>query len=155
MAALLYDIFILCCIAGFAAYDFCHLRVPDRALVLFCPAVFAAPFFRTPALLYQKMTLLAFGVSFAGAAVGFFILLSAALISRSDAGIGGGDIKLAALMGFVYGPCRILAIMLIASALALIPALTTKKRKLNTSLALPFVPFLALGTLAVTIINIF
>lgn len=155
ITVLIYDIFIICCIVGFAAYDLRHLRVPDRALVLFCPVVLAAPCFHAPPLFYPENLFLTIGVSFAGAATGFSILLLAALLSKSGAGIGGGDIKLTALMGFVYGPYRILAILLISSALALISALTIKKRNPNTPLALPFVPFLALGTLIVTITNIF
>lgn len=40
----LYETFILCGIAGFAAYDLEKRRVPDRALAFFCLAALPAPF---------------------------------------------------------------------------------------------------------------
>lgn len=153
MNCLLYDFFIFCWIAGFAAYDLRYQRVPGRALAFFCPAAFAAPLFHAHPLFYQETLLLTFGVSLAGAATGFFILLTAALLSENGTGIGGGDIKLAALMGFVYGPYQMMAILVIASGLALIPSLAIKKKNQSTTIALPFVPFLAFGTLVIMLLN--
>lgn len=150
---LLYEWLIFCCITGFAAYDLHYHRVPDRALVFFFPLVLAAPLFHAHLIYAPDIRLLTFGFSLTGAATGFFILLTAALISKKGVGIGGGDIKLAALMGFIYGPYRILAILLIASLLALIPAHTAQKKHPGTSMTLPFVPFLAIGTLIIMITN--
>lgn len=183
-----YSLLVFACIAGFAAYDLRTRRVPDKALLLFCPIVLAAPFVNAltaclttepfmakggaacpgitlaaypteasgPALSMFLMALPpALLSSLAGTATGFLILLAAALVSRNGNGIGGGDIKLTAAMGFVYGPACMTAVLLIASGLAaiasLMMAIRQKKLKNRQALSLPFVPFLSIGSLAVTL----
>ena len=93
--------------------------------------------------------------SLGGAATGFLILFAAAMASPGGCGVGGGDIKLAAVMGFAYGPSRMAAILLTASGLAAIAALIMNHRNKHTNtqkmLSLPFVPFLAAGSFLVTI----
>lgn len=146
----LYELLALVCIAGFAAYDLKKKRVPDRALLLFLPFALAAPLVRTAAFGTALLPFL-FLYSFTGAAAGFLILLAAAMMSKEGAGIGGGDIKLAAAMGFLYGPSRMLAILLTASGLAACVSLAMRHRRKEEMLSLPFVPFLMIGSLAVTI----
>ena len=146
----LYELLAFVCIAGFAAYDLKKKRVSDRVLLLFLPFALAAPMIRTGAFGTALLPLL-FLYSFMGAAAGFVILLTAAMLSREGAGIGGGDIKLAAVMGFIYGPARMLTVLLIASGLAACVSLAVKCRKKNEMLSLPFVPFLMAGSLAVTV----
>lgn len=96
--------------------------------------------------------------SLAGAATGFFILFAAAMASPDGCGVGGGDIKLAAVIGFAYGPSRMTAILLAASGLAAIAALIVRHRNKRTNaqktLSLPFVPFLAAGSILATIATI-
>ena len=96
--------------------------------------------------------------SLTGAATGFLILFAAAMASPGGCGVGGGDIKLAAVMGFAYGPSRMAAILLIASGLATLAALIVNHRNKRTNaqktLSLPFVPFLAAGSLLATIATI-
>lgn len=96
--------------------------------------------------------------SLTGAATGFFILFAAAMASPGGCGVGGGDIKLAAVMGFAYGPSRMTAILLAASGLATLAALIVRHRNKRTNaqktLSLPFVPFLAAGSLLATIATI-
>lgn len=89
--------------------------------------------------------------SLGGAAAGFLILLAAAMLSLDGAGIGGGDIKLAAVMGFIYGPSRMLAVLLIASGLATGLSLAVGRKHQEEKLSLPFVPFLMAGSLTVTL----
>ncbi len=93
--------------------------------------------------------------SLAGTATGFLILFAAAMASPGGCGVGGGDIKLAAVMGFAYGPSHMTAILLAASGLAAIAALIMNHRNRHTNtqkmLSLPFVPFLAAGSFLVTI----
>lgn len=146
----LYELQAFACIAGFAAYDLKKKRVPDRALLLFLPFALAAPLVRTAALGTALLPLL-FLYSLMGAAAGFMILLAAAMLSREGVGIGGGDIKLAAVMGFLYGPSRMLAILLTASGLAACVSLAMRHKRKEEMLSLPFVPFLMIGSLAVTI----
>ena len=76
-----------------------------------------------------------------GAAAGFLLLLFAAIISKDGTGIGGGDIKLTAVLGYVYGPYRLAGILLTASLLASLAAFLSRKQK-----SIPFVPFLAAGS---------
>ena len=96
--------------------------------------------------------------SLTGAATGFLILFAAAMASPGGCGVGGGDIKLAAVMGFAYGPSRMTAILLAASGLATLAALIVNHRNKRTNaqktLSLPFVPFLAAGSLLATIATI-
>ena len=182
---LTYDLLVLACTAGFAAYDLHTRRVSDRALLHFCPIALMAPFlhalaacmpadasarwngqpalYMTPAAAQTETCMPgllaalppAILSSLAGAATGFLILLAAALISKNGAGIGGGDIKLAAVMGFAYGPYRMAAILLTASGLTAIVSIAIKLRRKGKAgsevLSLPFVPFLAIGSLAATI----
>lgn len=96
----------------------------------------------------------AFLYSLAGAATGFLILFAAAMASPDGCGIGGGDIKLAAAMGFIHGPSHMMAILLAASGLAVAATLIVdhrnKRTNTNKMLSLPFVPFLAAGSLIAT-----
>lgn len=179
-----YRLLVFACIAGFAAYDLRTRRVPDRALLLFCPVALAAPFLdaltaslgadtftaqgragaymgtalataptgATGASLSRFLQTLppAFLYSLAGAATGFLILFAAAMASPNGGGVGGGDIKLAAAIGFVYGSSRMISILLAASGLAVIAALIVNHRNkaiTGKMLSLPFVPFLIVGIL--------
>lgn len=121
-----YTILMFAIITGFAVYDIRKKRVPNKALV------FSAPFF----LLAPAISAFSLGdtaqfwtifvrnlpVSFFGAAVGFSILLLAALLSTGG-GMGGGDIKLSGLLGFTLGPYRIIGVLLVASALCILASL--------------------------------
>ena len=155
IVSLSYETLVLGCIMGFAAYDIRTKRVPGRALVFFCPVAFAS----LPVHMWvaDKGTsfLSVLGLSLAGCAAGFLILLTAALISKGGAGVGGGDIKLAAVTGFIYGPYRMLETLMIAallSACATLFILCRHKGKASP-LSLPFVPFIAAGSLITLIIS--
>lgn len=150
----LFELLAFVCIAGFAAYDLRKKRVPDRALLLFLPFALMAPLVRT-GLFGTALLLPLFLFSFTGAAAGFLVLLAAAMISKEGAGIGGGDIKLAGVMGFIYGPSRMLAILLIASGLAACISLAAGRKRKEGRFSLPFVPFLMAGSLAVTLAAFF
>lgn len=130
-----------CWTAGFAVYDVKTRRVPDRALFVFCAYAFWAPFLRYPGISGGTEDAWAFGSSLMGAAAGFLLLLFAALVSKEGAGIGGGDIKLTAVLGYVYGPYRLAGILLTASLLASLAAFLSREQK-----SIPFVPFLAAGS---------
>ena len=179
LAAFIYETLVFCCLTGFAAYDIRTRRVPDRALVFFCPAVLASlpvhmqgtgASFQSALgfslagcaagfliLLTAALSpVLVMRVSYqAGCAVGFLILLTAALLSKGGAGVGGGDIKLAAATGFIYGPYRMLGILMLAALLSACAALITlcRLRGKAKRLSLPFVPFIAAGSLITLIIS--
>ncbi len=97
----------------------------------------------------------AFCLSLSGFAAAFLILLATALASKNGTGIGGGDIKLAALLGWVYGAIRIIPVLLLSAGLASIVSLIIRRKARDSPLSLPFVPFLAVGCLTVTITTIF
>lgn len=151
--SLTYETLVLCCLTGFAAYDIRTRRVPNRALVFFCPAALASlPIhMQTAGASFWG----ALGFSLAGCTVGFLILLTAALLSKGGAGVGGGDIKLAAAAGFIYGPYRMLGILMLAALLSACAALITlcRLRGKAKRLSLPFVPFIAAGSLITLIIS--
>jgi len=153
LISLSYETLAICCLTGFAAYDIRTRRVPNRALVFFCPVALASlpVHMQGAGASFQS----ALGFSLAGCAVGFLILLSAALLSRGGAGVGGGDIKLAAATGFIYGPYRMLGILMIATLLSACAALIILCRRRNRArpLSLPFVPFIAAGCLFTLMIS--
>lgn len=152
--SLSYETLVLCCILGFAAYDIHTRRVPDRALVFFCPVAFASLPVHIWAAGEGTSFLSVLGLSLAGCASGFLILLTAALISKGGAGVGGGDIKLAAVTGFIYGPYRMLETLMIAALLAAAAALIIFCRRRKKKLSIPFVPFIAAGSLITLIASI-
>lgn len=146
----LYELLVLCGIAGFTVYDIQKRQVSDQALLLFIPLALLSPFIRAFPFWRPVILLLYIAEVLGGAAVGFLILLTAALLSQNGTGIGGGDIKLAAVMGFIYGSVRMLQILLLASCMASITAFAVSRRKPGLPCSLPFVPYLMAGSLAVT-----
>lgn len=149
------ELLLAALVVGFALYDIHHRRVPNKALALSLPIFLSAPFslaaVQSPA---EGVTVLIVGIL--GGAIGFGVLLTAALLSKEGAGVGGGDIKLAAAMGFAYGANEILCILLIASFLCIPAAIVNSRTKHGHGqpLSLPFVPFMATGCLVVASIRI-
>ena len=79
--------------------------------------------------------------------LGIFIALPFLVAAIFCGGMGGGDIKLAALLGILYGPYGVLFILAAASLSALAFQALERffyYRKWNT---LPFAPFLFLGSI--------
>jgi len=154
LICLIYETLAICCLTGFAAYDIRTRRVPNRALVFFCPVALASlpVHIQGTGASFQA----ALGVSLAGCAVGFLILLTAALLSKGGTGVGGGNIKLAAATGFIYGPYRMLGILMIATLLSACAALIIlcRRKSRTRPLSLPFVPFIAAGCLFTLIVSI-
>jgi prepilin signal peptidase PulO-like enzyme (type II secretory pathway) len=152
-----YYLLVYIIIAGFAIYDIFTKRVPDKALIFFSTVAVASPVINAlnPNSSAAGQSFFPFMLSaFLGAAAGFIILLAPAIASKGGNGVGGGDIKLAAVMGFIYGPAGIIGVLLIASLLALPAGIIRKMQTKGETLRLPFVPFMALGSFAVTIVTI-
>lgn len=90
------------------------------------------------------------------------LLLGAALLFRGGTGMGGGDIKLTAASGFAIGlPAASVGISLglVAVLVYYLPLHFIRKRKRTEvravkQTALPLVPFLSIGFIAATIIEI-
>jgi len=117
--------------------DLAYMLIPDKILLVFA-GIFAMERLFIP--------LSPWWDSFAGAAAGFFLLLLIALVSKG--GMGGGDVKLFALIGFVVGIKTMLLSFLFATfygaffgIIAMLLGFVKKKQ------AIPFGPFIAIGTL--------
>ena len=85
-----------------------------------------------------------------GFIAGFSILFCVALVSHG--GIGGGDIKLVAVLGIPYGAFGLLFILFVASVMATITStILSRMNKLDTK-HIPFAPYLFVGSLFYTLI---
>lgn len=141
---MIYYLFLLLCLTAFAIYDIKHKRVPDLALACFLPYILLSMFFDgTASQLPGLMPAM-------GMLIGGGTLLFSAMITNG--GIGGGDIKLCALLGFVYGPYGIILILFLATIMVMMFGLSFRNQA-GHLLHLPFVPFLAVSCCAVTILK--
>ena len=128
----------------FAIYDYRHHKVRNAALLAFlfwCLLSLPLTICLTP---WPSI----FSICLRGSA-GFFtgltLLLAVSMIT--DGGIGGGDIKLAALLGIVMGASLLLLAMFTASLAAIIQLELRTLIKKERITHLPFIPYLFLGSL--------
>jgi leader peptidase (prepilin peptidase) / N-methyltransferase len=117
--------------------DLAYMIIPDKVLIFFAGLFLIERIF---------IPLFPWWDSLAGAAVGFFLLLLIAVVSKG--GMGGGDIKLFAVVGFVLGVKMLLLSFFLSTLFGAFFGvigllLGTIKRKQT----IPFGPFIALGTL--------
>ena len=133
----------LLCLAAFAEYDIRHRKIKNAALIPF----FFWCLLSIPVNLSMVPIIPAF--CFLEAVMGFLfgglLLLIAAMVSNN--GIGGGDIKLAALLGILYGPYGVLFILTAASLSALAFQALERFFYYRKLTYLPFAPFLFLGSI--------
>ena len=133
----------LLCLAAFAEYDIRHRKIKNAALIPF----FFWCLLSIPVHLSTVPIIPAF--CFLEAVMGFLfgglLLLIAAMVSNN--GIGGGDIKLAALLGILYGPYGVLFILTAASLSALAFQALERFFYYRKLTSLPFAPFLFLGSI--------
>ncbi|WP_318508192.1 prepilin peptidase [Bacillus sp. T3] len=117
--------------------DLAYMIIPDKVLLVF------ATFFLVERLL---IPLTPWWDSLIGAVVGFVLLLAIALISKG--GMGGGDIKLFALIGFVVGVKLVLLAFFLSTLLGAVLGLAGMALKLvKKGKPIPFGPFIAAGTM--------
>lgn len=107
-----------------ALYDIKYHKVKNKALFCFLPWSCLA-MIQTPI------------SSILGFSCAVILLLVTAIIGKE--GIGGGDIKLIALLGMIFGLYGILFILILASILALLLSFLIKEKRI------PFVPFLSIA----------
>lgn len=144
----LYHALTLLPLAAFALHDHRRHRIRNAALLAFLPwcllclplSVHACPGTTIPeAVLHCAM----------GCLSGLLLLLSVSL--ATDGGIGGGDIKLAALLGIPYGASGLMAVLAASCILALLHmglrALCRKERPRR----IPFAPYIFWGSLLYTL----
>jgi leader peptidase (prepilin peptidase) / N-methyltransferase len=117
--------------------DINYMLIPDKILIWFAGIFLLERIF---------MPLNPWWDSLVGAVTGFLLLLIIALVSRG--GMGGGDIKLYALLGFVLG-FKLVLISFFLSTLfgAVIGGLALLFKIVKRKQPIPFGPFIAAGTL--------
>jgi leader peptidase (prepilin peptidase)/N-methyltransferase len=131
----------LCLMIALAAIDLKHMILPD-SLTLGGAAVFLAYSFFNPQVGQLDAVL-----SGLGAALFFAALFYAYLKLRKVEGLGFGDVKMALMLGFFLGLSRLVVAVFLASLSGLLVGIFfIAFRKKDLKFALPFGPFLALGS---------
>jgi leader peptidase (prepilin peptidase)/N-methyltransferase len=92
--------------------------------------------------------------SLLGAAVGAGVFVGVAVLGRfifKKESMGGGDVKLAAMLGAFLGVGRILLVFVLSAAIGLVISLVAMavSEKIRRDRIIPFGPFIALATLVV------
>ena len=117
--------------------DLTYMLIPDKILVVFAGIFLVERIF---------IPLTPWWDSLLGAVIGFSLLLLIAIVSKG--GMGGGDIKLFAVLGLVVGTKTVLLSFFLATFygafFGLIGMLFNKVKKRKP---IPFGPFIAIGTL--------
>ncbi|OCA92971.1 prepilin peptidase [Bacillus wudalianchiensis] len=134
MAVLLISMLVIITIS-----DLAYMIIPDKILLFF------AALFIVGQLLWP---LSPWWDSLLGAAVGFFLLLLIAIVSKG--GMGGGDIKLFAVIGFVIGTKAVLMTFFLSCALgAFIGVFLLFFGIVKRGKPMPFGPFIAAAAISV------
>ncbi len=120
--------------------DIDHRIIPDVISMPGIPLFFLASF-AVPSLTYKDSLL---GIILGGGSL-YMVALSYLLLAKRE-GMGGGDIKLLAMMGGLLGWKGVLFTIFVSSAIGTVigTAIMLASHK-DMKLALPFGPFLALG----------
>ncbi len=120
--------------------DIDHRIIPDVISLPGIPIFFAASF-ALPAITYKDSLL---GILTGGGSL-FLVAWIYSLLTKKE-GMGGGDIKLLAMMGAIVGWQGVLFTIFVASLVGTLAGLAVMlKSRQGTKLAVPFGPFLALG----------
>lgn len=123
--------------------DIDHRIIPDIITLPGIPLGFAASF-ALPTVTYRQSLL---GILVGGGSL-FLVAWTYHLMTGKE-GMGGGDIKLLAMIGAVIGWQGILFTVFVASAVGTLSGmLVMLKTGKNMKLAVPFGPFLAVGAIA-------
>jgi leader peptidase (prepilin peptidase) / N-methyltransferase len=117
--------------------DIKYMLIPDKILLFFAGIFLVERIF---------IPLSPWWDSLLGATIGFVVLLLISIVSKG--GMGGGDIKLFALLGFVLGTKLVLMSLFISTVLgALIGIIGIMLGVFERKKPIPFGPFIAVGTL--------
>ena len=120
-----YHAITLVFLLGFAVYDHRHHRIRNAALLAFLPWCLLY----IPAALQEMPACLVLLRCFLGALCGFLLLLTVSL--ATGGGIGGGDIKLAALLGIPFGASGLMAVLVLSCIWGCSPCSAGKGRNIS------------------------
>lgn len=144
----IYQITTLIFIFMFAIYDQRHHKIRNKPLfAFFIWCLFSIPVatMAEPTLPWY-IPLLKSGLGFI---TGFMILFCVALITKG--GVGGGDIKLVAVLGVPFGAAGLLVILFISSVMAMIVLFILDRLDKLDIEHIPFAPYLFVGSLIYTL----
>jgi leader peptidase (prepilin peptidase)/N-methyltransferase len=142
LEALIYYVFVSALIV-ITFIDIDHQIIPDIITLPGIPLFFLASF-ALPGITYIDSII---GV-FAGGGSLFLVAWIYHLVTKKE-GMGGGDIKLLAMIGALIGWQGVLFTIFVASAVGTISGiLVMLKARKSMKLAIPFGPFLAIGGIA-------
>ncbi|MGP7816823.1 prepilin peptidase [Niallia sp. 01092] len=117
--------------------DITYMIIPNKVLLFFSGLLLVERIF---------IPLTPWWDSLLGAAVGFTLLLLIAIVSKG--GMGGGDIKLFAVIGFAVGTKLVLTAFFLSTLFGAIGGLIGMLfGKVNKRKPIPFGPFIVIGTL--------
>ncbi|TCT19627.1 leader peptidase (prepilin peptidase)/N-methyltransferase [Melghiribacillus thermohalophilus] len=117
--------------------DLNYMIIPDRVLVFFS-VLFVVERVLIPLSPWYDSLL--------GAATGFLLLLAIAIVSKG--GMGGGDIKLYAVIGYVLGLKGVLLSFFLAALIGSVAGLAgIIAGRINRQKPIPFAPFIATGSI--------
>ena len=146
-----YHALTLLFLAGFALYDKRHHRIRNAALLAFLPWCLLSPllmYFTFPGLSPAY-----WGIrSAAGFLAGFVLLLAVSL--ATNGGIGGGDIKLVALLGIPFERSGLMAALTLSCIYALIHLSIRKAFKKKPAENIPFAPYLFFGCASAMLLHL-
>ncbi len=140
-----YYLFITSALIVIFVYDFRHYIIPDKIVY----SAIVITFLYQLAISQYPISNIQYFISFILAAFlasGFFFAI---VVITKGAGMGGGDVKLAFLMGLALGWPKILAALFLTftiGAICGIILIALKRKKFKSEI--PFGPFLVLGTFA-------
>lgn len=133
----------------FALYDYRHHLIRNAALLAFLPwCLLSFPL----ALLGGRLLTETLCESILGFLAGGALLLMVCL--AANGGIGGGDIKLTALLGIPLGLSGILLLLLLSCLLALLHIALQDMAEGRHPANIPFAPYLAAGYLGLVLLSI-
>jgi leader peptidase (prepilin peptidase)/N-methyltransferase len=145
LETLVYFVFI-CCLLVITFIDIDHQIIPDVISLPGIPVFFAASFALPSASPMDTLIHSGLGILTGGGSL-LVVSFVYTLLTKKE-GMGGGDIKLLAMMGALIGWKGILFTIFISSAVgSVIGIFLMLRMKKDMKLAIPFGPFLSIGAM--------
>lgn len=136
---MLLGILLIALIIPITVSDIAYRKIPNKLLLFF------TPFFVVLRILNPQPSFWAYIL---GAVLAFSLVF--VIILLSNGGMGVGDLKYFALLGFIFGPVLFLLLFFLATLYgAVIGFIMMKLKKDNRKMTIPFGPYIGLSALTV------